>query len=82
MTKAAQVTSPGPLSPQKLEELTASVVNRLSPSSIRRTAEEYMTQWEQSMAEVAVESKESREAREAREAREGGEGKENASVLA
>lgn len=52
------------------------MVNRLSPSNIKRTAEGYMTQWEQSMADVAVEG-----AKEAREAREG-EGKENASVLA
>ena len=45
---------PGALSP-RLEELTATVVNRLSPSNIKRTATEYVTQWEQSMADSALE---------------------------
>lgn len=77
-TKKTQSPS-GPLSPQRLEELTATVVNRLSPSNIKRTATEYVTQWEQSMADVAVEGP--RVQREAKEGVVEGEGKENASSL-
>lgn len=79
----------GPLSPQRLEELTATVVNRLSPSNIKRTATEYVTQWEQSMADVAVDGREPRgqqaEGKEVKEVKEGdaeGEGKENAALVA
>ena len=75
----------GPLSPQRLEELTATVVNRLSPSNIKRTASEYVTQWEQSMADVAVEGKEPRGQTEGKDVKEGdaeGEGKENAALVA
>lgn len=71
----------GPLSPQRLEELTATVVNRLSPSNIKRTASDYVTQWEQSMADVAVEGKEPRGQAEGKDANEG-EGKENAALVA
>jgi hypothetical protein len=39
------------LTPQKLEELTNHVVNRLSPSNIRRTATDFIKDWEKSLAE-------------------------------
>lgn len=76
----------GPLSPKRLEELTATVVNRLSPSSIKRTASEYVTQWEQSMADVPAEGNEPRGQAERKEVKErdaeGEEGKENAALVA
>ena len=39
------------ITPQKLEELTNQVVNRLSPSNIRRTANDFIKEWEKSLAE-------------------------------
>jgi hypothetical protein len=54
--------SPPFLSPSKLEDLLPQVVNRLSPSNIKRTASDLMTQWERSLTTpekvVAVEMQE------------------------
>jgi len=55
--------SPTLLSPSKLEDLLPQVVNRLSPSNIKRTATDLMNQWEKSLASpieppAAVEMKE------------------------
>ncbi|KAK3374079.1 hypothetical protein B0T24DRAFT_287061 [Lasiosphaeria ovina] len=41
--------SPGPLSPTKLEELLPPVLNRLTPSNLKRTATEFMKEWEKSL---------------------------------
>ncbi|PKS07970.1 hypothetical protein jhhlp_006582 [Lomentospora prolificans] len=59
LTKKANtlgLVSPVSINHQRLEELTAQVVNRLSPSNIKRTATDYLTQWEQSLGEAAVEN--------------------------
>ena len=37
------------LSPTKLEELLPNVVNRLSPSNLKRTANNLMDEWEKSL---------------------------------
>ena len=41
--------APPLLSPQKLEEILPSVVNRLSPSNLKRTANSLMDEWEKSL---------------------------------
>jgi hypothetical protein len=41
--------SPPLLSPATLEDLLPHVVHRLSPSNIKRTASDLMTQWEKSL---------------------------------
>ena len=70
-------------------------MNRLSPSNIKRTATEYVTQWEQSMADSALEGQPGRpgerkevkdvegmkEVKKVEGVRGDGEGKENASPL-
>jgi hypothetical protein len=47
------IPSPAALSPQRLEELTAQVVNRLSPSNLKRTATDLVTGLERTLAEAA-----------------------------
>lgn len=56
-------------------------MNRLSPSNLKRTAEEYVTQWEQSMVDPVEGPQACSEGKEGKEGREG-EGKENAAPLA
>jgi hypothetical protein len=38
------------LSPSKLEELLPPVLNRLTPSNIKRAAGDFMKEWERSLA--------------------------------
>lgn len=45
------------LSP-KLEEILPNVVNRLSPSNIKRTANNLMTEWEKSLVPPETRDKE------------------------
>jgi len=48
--KNRSITGEAPLlSPQKLEEILPSVVNRLSPSNLKRTANSLMDEWEKSL---------------------------------
>ncbi|SPN97628.1 uncharacterized protein DNG_01140 [Cephalotrichum gorgonifer] len=65
LAKKVAAASPvaGPLSPQRLEEFTATVVSSLSPSNLKRTASEYVTQWEQSLAMSATEAREQQPAK-------------------
>lgn len=53
---ALGLVSPVSINPQRLEELTAQVVNRLSPSNIKRTATDYLNQWEQTLGEAVLEN--------------------------
>lgn len=67
-TKTSRATEPLQtpiLSPTKLEEILPNMVNRLSPSNIKRTANDLLNEWEKSLippqkeqAAVTGESKE------------------------
>ncbi|OAQ77342.1 hypothetical protein VFPBJ_07814 [Purpureocillium lilacinum] len=57
--KNRSITGEAPLlSPQKLEEILPSVVNRLSPSNLKRTANSLMDEWEKSLVAPGAGDKE------------------------
>jgi hypothetical protein len=48
--KGKAAISAAPILSPKLEEILPSVVNRLSPSNIKRTANNFLDEWEKSLA--------------------------------
>jgi hypothetical protein len=48
--KGKATISAAPILSPKLEEILPSVVNRLSPSNIKRTANNFLDEWEKSLA--------------------------------
>lgn len=49
--KAGSPTDDGPMLSPKLGEILPSMVNRLSPRNIKRTANNLMDEWEKSLAD-------------------------------
>lgn len=56
--KSKSIPLENPLLSPKLEELLPSVVNRLSPSNIKRTANNLMDEWEKSLVAPDARDKE------------------------